>query len=328
MRNNIFESNNKTNRADVYLIGMMTVLIVVFIIGYLQSSSLQNFGTIYFYLSIFVLILIIASYATRFKIFSFVIYGKEKNKKSFFLDVIIGIVLGLILNLGIIGLTIGIPLSINGTISSNNLVNYIVIAFFGVLVEELFWIGTFVPTFLNFLISRFSVFIAGLPIVLSILILFLSVEYIGAFGIVLTLIILIFASIMLNNKVFNKLNKYKINKFVLALIAGVILIVSLHVYAYGNLINNWMLFLSAGIFFTIEGIVDYFRQSIIPSILMHTVNNAIIGASVLSIGLIYGLPASIYMIAIMVLFLYVLFITNTKKGERSLGINKYFKSYY
>jgi membrane protease YdiL (CAAX protease family) len=320
--NNVF-TNPKENNIDVYFIGMIVILIIVFIVGYLQSSSLQNFGTIYFYLAILTFIILSIALVSRLKLFSFVIYGKNRTKKRLLADIGIGIILGLILNLGIIGLTIGIPLSINGTASSNNLVTYIVIAFFGVLIEELFWIGSFVPTLNNFIDNSFSTGISSFFIILSILVLFIAVDYLGTIGFIFGIMFLILSIILHSKGIFNKFYKFKVNKFIWSMLIGIILITTLHVYAYGNPLTNWLLFVSAGIFFTIEGIIDYYRQSIIPSIMMHTVNNAIVGASVLGISVIYGVPAPIIMIAIMALFIYGIFVIKFVKNVDKNNVIKY-----
>lgn len=82
MSNNLF-LNPKIQKADIYLIGMMSIMIVVFIIGYLQSKALQNFGTIYFYVAIFTFIVLSIALATRQKTYSWVLFGKIKNSKDF-----------------------------------------------------------------------------------------------------------------------------------------------------------------------------------------------------------------------------------------------------
>ena len=177
MNNNLF-LKPKIEKSDIYLLGMMSVTIVVFIIGYLQSSSLQNFGTIYFYVAIFTFIVLSIALATRQKTYSWVLFGKIKNSNDFFKLAGIGIFLGLILNLGIIGLSVSIPLNISASSSSSNLINYIIITFFGVLIEEIFWIGMFVPTLINYtskLNDIFMTFYTDL-IALSILIMYLLLE--------------------------------------------------------------------------------------------------------------------------------------------------------
>lgn len=302
----------RPNKVDIYLYGLLTVMIVVFMIGYLQSNNLQNFGTIYFYLSIFVFILMTGALATKFKVASWVVFGKENKHKDFAIDVGLGLLLGLILNLGVIGLSIGIPLLNVSSVSAgnSNLVSYIIIAFFGVLIEELFWIGTFLPTFINFNFGRILNDIASIPIVFSILVIFLITYYIGAIGIIIGIILLVISLLLfeLDKPKYNRrFHNFKFNSFWFNLSLPLFAIVALHVYAYGNPIQNIGVFISAGIFFLIEGIVDYYRQSIIPSIIMHTVNNAIVGASILGIGLIFGIPASVLMISFMILFLLMIF---------------------
>ncbi len=321
---------SKPNKVDIYLVGLFLIILIIFIIGYLQSSSLQNYGTIYFYLGIFVFILFIGALTTKFKVFSWVLYGKENNKKSFFIDILLGIGLGLILNLGILGLSIGIPLSITSiNISNSNLISFIIISFFGVLVEEFFWIGTFLPTFINFNFGRIINDIVSIPVVFSLLVLFLFTYYIGGIGILLGIILLIFALILFQFdklKYVKKFHNFKFNSFWINLTLPLFLIVALHVYAYGNPLKDISVFISAGLFFLIEGIVDYNRQSIIPSIMMHTTNNAIIGASLLGIGDLFGIPASVLMIIFMGLFLFTIFelryILNVKKSNTNLYFNK------
>lgn len=322
MNNNLF-LKPKIEKSDIYLLGMMSVTIVVFIIGYLQSSSLQNFGTIYFYVAIFTFIVLSIALATRQKTYSWVLFGKIKNSNDFFKLAGIGIFLGLILNLGIIGLSVSIPLNISASSSSSNLINYIIITFFGVLIEEIFWIGMFVPTLINYtskLNDIFMTFYADL-IALSILIMYFAVDYFGAIGIIYGILVLLLALIFLRLDIISRTRKriIKSSRFIPSLLAGVVLITALHIYSYGNILTDISAYISIFLFFLIEGIVDYQLQSILPSIMMHTVNNAIVASTAFALGAVLGIPIWVLSIGFMFLFLYVIF----SLGFAPISIKKY-----
>src|SRR5579872_3717747 len=115
--NNIF-LNPRANKIDVQIFGALTVTLIVFIIGYLQSSSLQNFGSIYFDLASVTFIFLSVAILSKNKVFAFVFWGKERTTPNFFFDAAIGIGLGLVLNYGLIqGFSISIPLAISNNAS-------------------------------------------------------------------------------------------------------------------------------------------------------------------------------------------------------------------
>lgn len=321
----------KPNRLDVQFLGISTVVMILFFIGYLLSSTLQNFGTIYFYLTAIIFIFWTVALATKFNVFSWVIYGATTKLSDFGIDVAIGIALAIVLNIGLLaslGFSISIPLLISGQLLSatsasqptiNTALEFIVLAFYGPLVEELFWIGAFVPSFIRYLKPSLDYILLSFLILFSLTFIFLGSQYIGLWAIGIGVILMVL-SLILQTRIFaQRLHHIKLNKFPIAMIFGGMIITTLHVYAYGNIIQNIGLFAGAFLFFTIEGVIDYYRKSIVPSIISHTTNNAIIGASTL-----YAALTGHLLLAVAVIFMmvgYLLWVFRLKFPPVSIGTN-------
>lgn len=308
LKNNEFEKPKPTLE-DMALFGVLTVILTLFIIGYLTQSTVQNFGTIYFYLTVITFIFLIVAIVTRFKVFSFVFYGKGNTEKKFFKDVVIGLVaaLAFIALFSQIGFSVAIPLSINQVNTSSVIGIFLtltILCFYGPLSEEIFWIGSFVPSFLLFIKNNLGYILVAFGVLLPLLVLLLGSYYFGSIGIFIAIVIWIISIILEIKIVYKPLSRIRVNKIFPGVIMGVILILSLHIYSYGSLIANWKVFAVAGLFFLVEGVIDVIRNSIIPSIIMHTTNNAIAAISLAGIGSLLGIPLSLFFIPIMILFLW------------------------
>lgn len=309
---NIFLNPKPTPR-DAYVYGSLIILFVIFIVGYLQSSSLQNFGLIYALLSILILIMMSVAMLSKFKIGAWVIYGKGFTTKAIIINVIIGFAVAfLILAFShTSGLSISVPLSIvSSAITSNNYLNYLVVSFYSPLIEEIFWIGVLCTSLILFSKSKSRDFdVVTFSIVLGFFVLFFGVEYLQTAGIILAILIFLFAFIIKDKpfvKVLGKTAGYT-GTLIGSIITADLFLVLLHVYAYGSLTSNIPLFVGAGIFFFLEGIIDVYRQSIVPSIIMHTLNNAVIAVSLLNIiPTVLFLPTWFWSVVLMALFLLTL----------------------
>lgn len=308
---NLF-TNPKPDKRDTYVIGGLIILTIIFIIGYLQSSALQNYGLIYGLLTLLIFIFIAFALASRFKFSSWVFYGKSFTRKTILINALIGVAIAVIIlsfsnNLGF---SIAIPLSVSGLANSGNILNYLIVSFYSPFIEEIFWIGVLLPTLFLWSKSKSRDFdIITFLIIIGFFVLFFGTEFIGILGIIIAIILFSFGILLSFKKIDLKLGTNKSNTFALigSLFVADIFIVLLHVYAYGNLIQSLPLFLSAGLFFFLEGIIDIQRQSIIPSIMMHTVNNSII--AVTAMGIIpsfLGIPTWFLSVTLMIIFLLVL----------------------
>lgn len=306
--------NPKPDKRDAYVIGGLIILMTIFIVGYLQSSSLQNFGLIYAILTLLIFFIITLALVSRFRAGAWVFYGKSQATNQIIINFGIGLfIVALILLISNqINFSIAIPLSITSvSTTSNNVLNYLVVSFYAPFIEEIFWIGLLFTSILLYSKSksRGFDFYTGLVIV-SLIILFFSVEFIGIAGIILSVIIMGVTFAMQYFKAIRRDFGYSKNynsSLITALITADLFIVILHVYAYGVSSQSLGLFVSAFAFFLIEGIIDIWRQSIIPSIAMHTVNNAVVAVTLLNIApTFFGIPIYVYSILLMLFFLVIL----------------------
>ena len=292
---------------------MIFVTMMLFFIGYLIATTLQNFGTIYFDLTVLIFILFLGAWASKRKYFTWVLFGKLTNIFKYGAALFAGMFISYLLSSGILTFSIGIPLSIlASTVGVNSILNYFTVAFYGPLVEEIFWIGLLVPSMMLFFTNRFGNATIGGFLIIGLIMMFLG-AYIGLGSEALLLGILLFGMALLLTiaKVYKISNRIKVNKFMLIMPLAAFIMTIFHVYSYGNILQNLPLFISAYAFFVLEGFIDYKFQSIVPSIMMHTVNNAIVGAELLGIADItllgIAIPAAWLMILLMALFLTVLF---------------------
>lgn len=304
---NIYE-NPRANKADGPLIASAFIMGIIFMIGYLQASSLQNFGTIYFDLTLISFILVILAVASRFKLTAWVFYGKINTLPRLLLAIAIPAAVAYFISTNAFaGLSIGIPLfSITQAASASSLILYSVIAFYGPFMEEFFWIGLLLPSMMLYGKTT-SQMISVAANSLAILLILLGVEVIGEIGIAIGLAFFAMEGLVTLQKVYKPLNRLGISMFPFALAIAAFIMVILHAYSYGSFTADTGLYLGAGIFFLLEGVMDYIFQSFVPSLIMHTVNNAIVGAAALSIGTLFGMPAWIIMVAVMALFIISVF---------------------
>jgi hypothetical protein len=308
----------KPNKLDINFWGLTTVILILFVIGYLLSNTLQNPGIIYFFLTSIIYIFVFFALTSHFNIGSWVIFGRTVDLQNFLLDAGIGVALALALNLGVFAVTgysISIPLVIASTASTTGVgptLQYTILSVYGPLIEEVFWIGVFVPTYARFLRGTAAYAVTGILLVSSLIVLFLGSQYIGSWAIAVAVGLLVLDVILQSKVFFTKLDKQALSQFPGALLLGALIITALHVYAYGNLFQNLPLFIGAFLFFIIEGILDYFRGSIVPSIMAHTVNNAIVGYTAL--GSTLGASSIIIFGIVLFMFLYLLFIFRLRES--------------
>lgn len=317
-RQNPFVQDIAPNKSDVLLIAIAFLIGITFFIGSLQSQAIESAGAIYLNLTFIVFILIVLAAGTNFNVTSWVFYGSTNNlfnakrlKSSLFVMLFVGIALALFLQINPFGLSIGIPLSISETGTTlGSWYQYSIVSFYGPLMEELFWIGLLLPSFLKY--SRNTSQVGELIfLVLGIFLILLGVEYTGIMGIVFGAILFLMAGLLTVKKIYKPLNKLPLDSPLFAIPVAALALVLLHAYSYGNFLQNWQLFLGAEIFFIIEGVVDFYFRSIVPSIMMHTVNNAIVGQTLLgmtgiSLGLFVIQPWML-MTALMALLLIAVF---------------------
>lgn len=307
--------NPRPDKRDAYVLGGLIILMTIFIVGYLQSSSLQNFGLIYAILTLLSFFLITLALVSRFKSGAWVFYGKSQATKQIAINYGIGVfvVILILLISHQINFSIAIPLSVGTSITTtnNSVLNYLVVSFYAPFIEEIFWVGLLFPSILLYSKSKdrgFDLY-TGL-VIISLIILFFSVEFIGLIGIVISVILM---GITFSMQFFKGIrrdfghSKSYTTALITALLTADLFIVILHVYAYGINSQSIGLFISAGAFFLIEGIIDVWRQSIIPSIAMHTVNNAVVAIALLNLPSTFlFLPTYVWSIILMLLFLLIL----------------------
>ena len=317
-KQNPFVQDVTPNKSDVLLIAIAFLIGITFFIGSLQSQSIESAGAIYLNLTFIVFILIVLAAGTKFNVTSWVFYGSTNNffnvkrlKGSLFVMLFVGIALALFLQVKPFGLSIGIPLSISETGTTlGSWYQYSIVSFYGPLMEELFWIGLLLPSFLKY--SRNTSQVGELIfLVLGIFLILLGVEYTGIMGIVFGAILFLMAGLLTIKKIYTPLNRLPLNSPLFAIPIAALALVLLHAYSYGNFLQNWQLFFWAEMFFIIEGVVDFYFRSIVPSIMMHTVNNAVAAQTILEMtGLSLGLftiQPWMLMTALMALLLIAIF---------------------
>lgn len=335
---NLFE-HPSPNGADIQLIGVLLVFLVLFFIGYLQSNLLQNFGTIYFDLTIISFLMIVIAVATRQQVNGWVIFGNVNNQIKFFTCVAIGLVAAYVLNSGVLGgFSIAVPLDISSTsTASSPLLSYIIVAFYGPIVEEIFWVGLLFTSMMLFFQKSLQDQLEGGFLLFAGIILFLGVDYIGIYGILLAVTLMVLCIIITLKRVWKPLSRISSDKAATTLILAAIFMTVLHVYSYGPITSNLPLFASAFLFFIIEGCLDWFSQSLVPSIIMHTTNNALLGAVDLGIAGIaipftgIVIPIAFVMIGITILMLWGMLRNRWighKEQDRNVSANRYMKSVY
>lgn len=313
----------KPNRSDVKFLAMTLVMTVIFFVGYLQATNLQNFGTIYLDLAIITFLFILTAVATNFNVMAWVVYGTTQNNTKLFLDILIGLLMigAIFMVNNTISFSIAIPLSITSISSqSNALTTYSIVAIYGPIIEELFWIGVIFTSLRLYHSTSNPELWTATFLIIGLLLLFLGLEYFGAVGMIIGGFLIGMASLSSLKKIYTPLAKIHQNNFIVDMLTAIFFILVLHVYSYGNPIAHLDVFLSAGAFFLLEGLIDYYRGSIVPSIIMHSVNNAVIGAAVLGIAPIMlmgiSIPAYVIMIAITISLVVAMFRVRYGGGEK------------
>lgn len=280
----------KPNTSDVLLIAVAFLIGITFFVGSLQSQAVESAGSIYLNLTFIIFILAVLAIASSFNMTAWVIYGSAKQvlgfsnpKQSILVMIIVGILITLFLQAKPFGLSIGIPLSISSTGTVlGDWYQYSIVSFYGPLMEELFWIGLLLPSFLKY--ARNSSQMGELVfITFGIFLVLLGVEYTGITGIILGIVLFGMAGLMTLKRIYTPLNRLPLGSPLLAIPVAAFALVILHAYSYGNFLQNLPLFGFAELFFIIEGLVDYYFGSIVPSIMMHTVNNAYIAQTILGV---------------------------------------------
>lgn len=350
---NIF-FNPKPDSRESYFIGALLLFLIVFLIAYLaflgnQANSGSNFGEIYFYLTVIILIFITLALISRFQLTAWVFYGKaiyegftnfKKDGYPLIYAILAGLIIGIFLHSSAINFSIAVPfvasVATTSVNSVNNLLQYFVVSYYAPIIEEVFWIGIFVPSMLLYAkgSDKLQDMFTG-AIILSFLIFFFGVIYFGMAGIIIGLIMLLVSIIVLSIiylfliKSKNKNNDF-ITPLIVVMIIGDMFMTALHIFADGSLITNLPTFEAIFLFFFIEGVVDVIFQSIIPSIIIHSVNNSIVAIELLNISPKFlGIPTWIYMVSAVILTLYSVGITAQYQNKKSYAIKplRWFRSY-
>lgn len=308
-RENIFE-HPIPNKSDLPLLATLLIITVaVDLAGYLQATSLQNPGSIYFDLVVVNFIFILIALATKFEVTAWVFFGKLKTNRAFFTSVILAIAAIVALQIipSFTGLSIAIPLSIGSALGAGTNAEYTVLSFFGPITEEIFVWGIILPS-MYLLFRKKSDLLTGGMIVGAMFALFMGFTYANATPIIIIGIFLLLVSIIATfNKVSHFLNRLPFDDVWIVAILAESLILLLHIYSYGTITADPAAYIGAAVFFFFEFVLDYYSQSIVPSIIMHISNNSIIAAEQLNVAPVLGLPIWVFMIAIGILFLYALF---------------------
>ena len=323
----IFTNNKYTNKMDVFFLAYFYIMSILFLVGYLINPSLTSFGLIYILLILYIIFLITYFGAKKKSgVVPYLIFGKDKNVKRIVTDILLGISIVILVFVLLpdifhsLSISILTPFSISSTSSTtNNTLIAIVLIFFGVEVEEMFLNSTFIP-----IVTSFNSFnkgnLGGIIEILAIIVIFFGAFIISTEAIYLGLFLMIISFVIYYLFIKKRLNRYvpKASPHIYAIVLGVILITILHVYSY-NITSSDLITASIPLllFFTLEAIINWYRQSAITSRAMHSTINAI---AVIGLGLV-----SFY-IAILIIGFYMLMIIGAyvvSKSFKGSSVYKY-----
>ena len=297
--------NQSANKLDVIYLGSFFLIAILMIFIFLMSPSITNAGLIYSLLAFITFLLIAFATITHNKLFSVVIFGHDTTVKKILTDILLGA--GIVLLIFVIIPNIGdllhfsiVPFNITGT-ANDSLITALIVIFAGVEIEEMFLNSTFIPTV--------GVFNKGTKSLLSAIIYHfgLIVLFFGAYifgfdaliiGALMFVIGIIIAPVIIDKK--HSRDKSPIIH-VFGITLGVTFLSILHVYSYHIISINTAIsaLIPLMVFFTLEAIINWYRQSTITSRSMHSLANTIALISLGIISITIGLLIySIYMLFI------------------------------
>ncbi len=298
--------SSSINKIDVIYIGSFFLIAVMMVFLFLIAPSITSSGLIYSLLAFITGMFILGALISKNKIFSVVILGVDKSYKKILMDIIIGALIIVLILIILPNLSTLLKFSITSftitSSSSNNdvLITALIVIFAGVEIEEMFLNSTFIPTV--------GVFNRGTKSLLSAIVYHFSLivllfgAYILGFDALIAGLLLIVLSIILTPFIQKKTtrdNSVLVHSF--AIILGVAFLSILHVYSYHITDINTAIsaLIPLMLFFTLEAIVNWYRQSTIASRSMHSLANTLgivsLGYITLSVGLL-------------IYFIYMLFI--------------------
>lgn len=292
----VFLEGAKIPPLDADWLGFFTLILVTFIVQYLENPSLTSPGLIYIMLSIISLAFALGAFLSDNQFFGFVMHGESTELPKQILDMAVGVTIGIILVGGLLGLSIAYnpsPFSLAPSTSlANNLITLFVIGFFGVEAEEMFRASTFIPSVLRYISNETYILAiyAGIIIMIVVLLIFL-IQLIGTLTFYVLIGFIIVEAIIIY--FYNPRKGVQVHPvfmhFQSIILAGVIFM-TLHVLAYGNgsFATNTSSYIAAFIFAVMMDSTNALLGSAIASRMAHSVNNCVLTCIALALPLWYG----------------------------------------
>ena len=290
------------NKLDLIYLGSFFLISVIMVFIFLIAPSITSAGLIYSLLAFVSFMLILGAMISKNKVFSVIIFGEDKSYGKILMDIILGAVIIFLLYVllpqlaSVLHFSI-LPFTVTPNSPTNDiLITALVLIFVGPEIEEMFLNSTFIPSVGVFNKGSKSL-IAAILYHFALVVLFFGAYIFGFTALIIGAAILfigIIATPLIIEKRKHKDKNALIHIFSISL--GVIFLSILHVYSYHitDLQSTFVNLVPLIIFFTIEAIINWFRQSAIASRSMHSLANALAAAALgiisLPIGLlIYGI---------------------------------------
>ena len=312
------------NKLDLIYLGSFFLISVLMVIIFLIAPSVTSAGLIYSLLAFTSFMLILGALISKNRVFSVVIFGRDKNYRKILLDIAIGAAI-VILIIEVIPTAISalhfslVPFSVTQASSVNDiLLTALILIFAGPEIEEMFLNSTFIPSVGVFNKGTKSL-ISAIVYHFGLVLIFFGAYLFGfnalVYGGLLFVIGIILTPLIIEPKHRRDASPL-VHAFAISL--GVIFLSILHVYSYQ--IVSLSTALSALppliIFFTLEALVNWWRQSAIASRSMHSLANALAAAA---LGIV-NLEIALFIYALYMMFIFGLAYShgNASKGTRLL----------